>query len=247
MAQETKKAFSVGSVIERGFVIYFRNIVTFSSIALLVIIPYILLLLLISQGQIQVDRRLMTVVLLLLNLLLTYLATAAIAYGTFKAMQGQRAGIGDCLSRGLALVFPVLGVAVLSALAVLLGLVLLIVPGFIVLTMLYVAVPVAVVERPGVTAAMGRSAALTSGYRWPVFGIIVILVLINIGTGMIVSTPFAAGGAPTMSSLAWNAGLSGVLAAFQTALAAVMATVVYHDLRVAKEGIGVADIARVFD
>lgn len=247
MAQEMRSAFSLGSALERGFVIYFRNIVTFSAIALLVIIPYILLLVLISQGQIEVDQSLMTVVLLLLNLLLTYLATAAIAYGTFKAMLGQRATIGDCLSRGLALVFPVLGVAILSAFAVLLGLLLLIVPGFIVLTMLWVAIPAVVVERPGVTRAMGRSAELTSGNRWRVFGIIVILMLINAASGMIVNAPFAAGGEQTLSSLAWNAGLSGFLAAFQTALAAVMATVVYHDLRVAKEGIGVTDIARVFD
>jgi len=247
MAQETGSAFSVGSALERGFVIYFRNFVTFSVIALLVIIPYILLLVLISQGQIEFDQSLMTLVLLLLNLLLTYLATAAIAYGTFKAMQGQHAGIGDCLSHGLAVVFPVLGVAILSALAVFLGLVLLIVPGFIVLTILWVAIPAVVVERPGVTKAMGRSAELTKGNRWRVFGIIVILMLINAGTGMIVNVPFTAGGAPTSSSLAWNAGLSGFLAAFQTALAAVMATVVYHDLRVAKEGIGVADIAKVFD
>ena len=247
MAQETKTAFSLGAVLERGFAIYFRNIVTFSLIALLVIIPYILLLVLISQGQIQFNPGLMTLVLLLLNLLLTYLATAAIAYGTFRAMQGQRVGIGDCLSRGLGLVFPVLGVAILSALAVLLGLFLLIVPGFIVLTMLWVAIPAMVVERPAVTRAMGRSAELTSGNRWRVFGIIVILMLINAASGMIINAPFAADGAPTLSSQAWNAGLSGFIAAFQTALAAVMATVVYHDLRVAKEGIGVADIARVFD
>lgn len=247
MAQETRPVFSLGSVLERGFAIYFRNIVTFSTIALLVIIPYILLLMLISQGEIQFDQGLMTVVLLLLNLLLTYLATAAIAYGTFRAMQGQRASIGDCLSSGLALVFPVLGVAILSAFAVLLGLFLLIVPGLIVLTMLWVAIPAMVVERPGVTRAMGRSADLTKGYRWRVFGIIVILMLINAASGMIVNAPFAAGGAQTLSSMAWNAGLSGFLAAFQTALAAVMATVVYHDLRVAKEGIGVGDIARVFD
>ncbi|MCZ6859134.1 MAG: hypothetical protein O7I42_02435 [Alphaproteobacteria bacterium] len=247
MAQETKTAFSLGSVLERGFSIYFRNIVTFSLIALLVIIPYILLLMLISQGQIAFNQSLMTLVLLLLNLLLTYLATAAIAYGTFKAMQGQGVSISDCLSRGLALVFPVLGVAILSALAVLLGLVLLIVPGLIVLTMLWVAIPVAVVERPGVTNAMRRSAELTKGNRWRVFGIIVILALINAASGLIVNVPFVTGGAPTSSSLAWNAGLSGLLAAFQTALAAVMATVVYHDLRVAKEGIGVTEIARVFD
>ncbi|MHA1537935.1 MAG: hypothetical protein ACTSUD_10300 [Alphaproteobacteria bacterium] len=247
MARDTKTGFSLGKVIERGFTIFFHNIVTFSTIALLVTIPYILLLVLISQGQVRANQNLMTVVLMLLNLILTYLATAAIAYGTFKAIQGQRAGIADCLSRGLAMVFPVLGVAILSALAILLGTILLIVPGFIVLTILYVAVPAAVVERPGVINAMSRSAELTKGYRWPVFGIIVILILINIGTSMLVSVPFLASGMKTLSMLTWNALLSGLLTAFQTALAAVMATVVYHDLRVAKEGIDVADIATVFD
>ena len=71
--------------------------------------------------------------------------------------------------------------------------------------------------------------------------------MINAASGFIVNAPVVPGGAPTSSALAWNAGLSGLLAAFQTALTAVMATVVYHDLRVAKEGIGVTEIARVFD
>jgi len=59
----------------------------------------------------------------------------------------------------------VIGVALLEMLAIVGGFLLLVVPGIIVSLMLMVAVPVAIIERPGVMASLKRSAALTKGIK----------------------------------------------------------------------------------
>ena len=247
MSNGVTSPFRVGHVLERGFAVFFRNIVIFSLIALLFILPSTLLFELESLIEDEFNQILFLFGLLLLSLILGNIATAVIAYGTFQDMHGKRASIGDYLSRGLELNILILGVAFLSAFAITLGTGLLVVPGFIVMTILWVAIPVAVVERPGISKALRRSAELTKGYRWQVFGIIAILMSIDVAILLIVDLPDELD-LPLPSSMgAWKPVLSGVLEALVAALAAVMATVVYHDLRVAKEGIGITDIAKVFD
>ena len=39
------------------------------------------------------------------------------------------------------------------------------------------AVPAQVVEQPGVFGAIGRSADLTRGHRWPIFGLMIIFAI----------------------------------------------------------------------
>ncbi len=46
----------------------------------------------------------------------------------------------------------------------------LLVPGFILLIMWFVAIPVCVVEQRGSWASMQRSAELTKGHRWKISG-----------------------------------------------------------------------------
>ena len=69
-------------------------------------------------------------------------------YGVFQYLRGKKAAMGNCLSVGLSRMFPVIGVAILSGLMIFGGLILLVIPGLIFMTMVYVAVPTAIVERP---------------------------------------------------------------------------------------------------
>ena len=82
-------------------------------------------------------------------------------------------------------VTPVLGqlivLGLLAGIGIGIGFLLLIVPGLILLTIWSVAAPVAVIERPGAIASLGRSRELVRGDGWTVFGIIVV-----IGAGLIV-------------------------------------------------------------
>jgi len=66
-----------------------------------------------------------------------------------------------------------------------LGLVLLIVPGLILITLWAVVAPAIVVEGAGVIEAFGRSRDLVRGNGWPVFGAIVIAYLIVLGVSFV--------------------------------------------------------------
>jgi len=76
-------------------------------------------------------------------------------------------------------------VSILAALGIGIGLVLLIVPGLVLLTLWSVVAPVAVIERPGVFSAFGRSRELVRGYGWPVFGTIVLVFLLVIAASIV--------------------------------------------------------------
>jgi hypothetical protein len=180
----------------------------------------------------------------LLYFVLSFVLYGALVYGTFRDLSGNPAGIGDLVRRGLVRALPILGVSILSAIGMMAGLMLFIVPGLILLCMWAVAVPVTVVEEPGVLASFGRSAELTKGYRWSVFGIGVIyyigsmlvgLLLLGVTMAVAVVLPFV------------SAVLNGVVNAVTIAFGSVTLTVLYAELRRVKEGIGVGEIAQVFD
>jgi hypothetical protein len=186
----------------------------------------------------------------LLWVVLYLLSQAVVLYGAFQDMRGKPFSIGVSLKWGLARLLPIIGLSICMVVAIGIGSILLVVPGFIVLSMLYVSLPVCVVEKLGAFESMGRSAALTKGYRWRIFGIYLLLTLIvgiiggvvQVAAGVVVH--LAAVGAigsiiAGVVNFAWNA-LAG---AFQ----AVVAVVAYHDLRVMKEGVDVEQIAAVFD
>jgi hypothetical protein len=77
----------------------------------------------------------------------------------------------------------------LAAAGIVLGLILLIVPGLVLLTFWLLIVPVIMLEGRGVLESFGRSRELVSGYGWKVFGVIaltvVVLVVVSIGFGIV--------------------------------------------------------------
>ncbi len=79
----------------------------------------------------------------------------------------------------LRAVVPVLGslilVALVAGIGILIGFILLIVPGLILLTIWSVAAPVVVLERPPGLGALGRSRALVRGNGWQTFGVVFVL------------------------------------------------------------------------
>jgi len=164
-------------------------------------------------------------------------------------MRGRHVSLSESLQVGLSRFFPIIGLAFLMSLLGMLAALALIFPAFIVFTMWFVAMPVCIVERLGPWASMQRSADLTKGHRWKIFGlwilIILIVAVVMIVVGGIAGAAFAAGvraiGGPIeiVFRLIWGA-LWG-------AFYAIMVVVTYHDLRVAKEGVDTYQIAAVFD
>ena len=245
MTDAAAREFRIGSVLARGFGVLFRNIVPFGLMAIVLTAPQWIYRL-ISSPQAGMGDPGLQVVVTLVIWLLSFLLIGAVVYGTVSELRGQRAGLGECVARGVAVIPPVLGVAILTALAIWLGSILFLVPGVIALVMLWVAIPVAVVERPGVLASLGRSRSLTKGSRWRVFGLIALvgmiwMLAVWVVIAISVFSGFGPGTLTAMMVALW------ILTALSTALYAVVSAVGYHDLRVAKEGVDAEQIAAVFD
>jgi hypothetical protein len=95
----------------------------------------------------------------------------ALIHASAGHLQGKPLDIGASLGVGLRRMFPLLGVYIVFSIAITLGFIALFVPGFIVLCMYYMSLPVAVLERRGVFGALGRAGALSKGYRTTLFAI----------------------------------------------------------------------------
>src|SRR5688572_21454485 len=109
--------FTVGAVLGTGFRIWFKNLLPFLLITIVVFTPLIIWGVTIANGELSREKlenfdSYHGLVVLLLN---TFVA-AAITYGVVMELQGHHAGIGACFATGLARFFPVLGVALLSTL-----------------------------------------------------------------------------------------------------------------------------------
>jgi hypothetical protein len=175
----------------------------------------------------------------LLTFVLGIVAQATTLYGAFQQMGDKPFSIAQSLSVGLRRTLPVFGVALLAGLGTVLAAMLFVVPGIIVACMLYVSVPACVIEKMGVTASLNRSALLTRGYRWQIFGLLALVTI----AGLIVKLVLMWFGGVML----WGKLLTFCWLVIATAFGAVLAAVVYHDLRVAKEGIDIDNLANVFD
>ena len=140
---------------------------------------------------------------------------------------------------------PVLGpltlAAIIGGLGIALGFVLLIVPGLILLTWWALIGPVIVMERVPAMESFGRSRALVRGNGWQVFGILVVMLLIQ----LIVASVFEAigdsiGDDITVYSIAILIGDT-----LTAPLGALAAAVMYLDLRGRERGAAAAETVAV--
>jgi hypothetical protein len=233
--------FRVGKVLNRTFSVLSRNLLPFCIVTVVANLPNVLLF---RPTASAVPSRHTAVVLfagVIVAIVFSALSEAIVLFGAFEDMRGRQVDLIASLKVGLNRFFPVLGVAILVALLCGLSAILLIFPAFIVMTMLFVAMPACIVEQLGPVNSMKRSSELTKGHRWKIFGLW-LLVMIVAGIGSLIPKAFTAFGGASVGLI-----LELVWAALTGAFNAVMVVVTYHDLRVAKEGVDTDQIASVFD
>ena len=170
------------------------------------------------------------------------LVQSTMIQGAFQDIRGQSFDLGTSIRRGLGRFLPVLGTSICFSIALFIGFILLIVPGFIVLTMFLVAIPVCVVEALGPLQSIGRSGALTKGHRWKIFAIYIVPLLV-IGIGSFILQAIGA----AIAGITGAAVASFLFVAVTTPYQALVAIVAYHDLRAVKEGLDIEQFAAVFD
>lgn len=236
--------FRTEAILSDALSLYFSSFVPFTLLVGAIMLPAFIMQLTAARGSAEDPRALMASMLSqVFQLLLTYVANAAMVYGVFQSLRGRPAGISDCLVVGLRRMLPAIGVAFAVGVIVILGFFLLCIPGIIALTTYYVAIPVAVVEKAGIGSSLLRSAELTRGFRWRVFFIGLGLFLIGlIFTFLIASASVVALPPAGVAFVSW-----GTQVAFN-AVNAVASSLVYFKLRQIKESVvDVEAIATVFD
>lgn len=257
-----QSAFGVGRVIARTFSAWRRHVLIFSLLTLVADLPIFLVS---ALGGVPVPgitapnanpfdgAAAGAPATLPAGFWLAYLATmllfvveaGAITHGVINHLAGKRVSLGAMIATGFRRLLPLVVVGLLCYLMVSIGLVLLIVPGVFLACALAAAIPAVVVERPGIFGAIRRSFALTKGKRLAIFAAFLVLFVIAIGVtgvGSFVIPQLTASFSPMLGTLV---GLA-INVLFGTLLW-IAPGVVYHDLRVAKDGLDTAQLAAVFE
>jgi uncharacterized membrane protein len=181
---------------------------------------------------------------ILLSWLCGSVLQAALVRSSILDLGGRPADIGGSLTAALALLLPLIGLALLTGIILMIGFILLIVPGIIFYVIFSVAVPVLVEERPGVIKSMERSVALTRGSRWQVFGVLVIFILFYFAVSMVVGVLGNMAGPGSMLAQLIISSVTGVVVSL--VLAALLASL-YVELRTVKEGATTESLAAIFE
>lgn len=236
--------FNIGALISESLAVLNKALPRFLGLALIPIIPLILSTLLIgapAPGEAPSNLGGFGV-LFLIYFVLLFAIQGGMIYGAFSELRGQTFSIGDALAKGLARFLPVLGVSLLTGIAVSVGFILLVAPGLWLLCILYAAVAVCVVEQRGVFDSMSRSGELTSGYRWKILGL---LLVVGVAGGVVSAIVEFIGG--KLGGAVFGTLLGNVVQVYLTALGSVIAALVYYRLRSIKEGVDIDRLATVFD
>ncbi|RAZ90622.1 hypothetical protein DPM33_14075 [Mesorhizobium hawassense] len=168
------------------------------------------------------------------------LLQSALVRATIEDLNGKRPSFGDCIQIAIRFLLPTLGIGLLVALGAGLATLALIVPGVILWLGWSMSVPVLIQERQGVFGSMSRSRVLTKGSRWSLFGLFLILIII----AMIVQ----------WGMLLFLVMFGGIIAEIGAALVQTIVSMVlsiatavsYVELRQAKEGTSIDELAEIF-
>src|SRR6185312_8381222 len=222
-------SWSVGSALETAASILLRHFVPFVITALIAGFPNLVYWYLIGRGTSLSILTITGLVSMVVNTAAMIFVIQTLTYGTVQGLRGRSVSIGDCLVQGGRRLPVGIVIGFLAYVGIVLGAVLLIVPGIILFTMWSVALPANTVERTGILASLSRSQELTRGRRWRVFGTVLVPILISAVTSWLLMGIF---------------GIRGVgLQAFSVCVFATL----YSYLRRDKEGVDIERVAAVFD
>lgn len=202
-----------------------------------------------------------------LSNLLGMLASAAITYGSLRALRGQPATIGECAGRAfssfgslllagiivglltIVVALPIVAIAIAIVAGnggrletggeILIG-VLAGVAGAIILTRYALSSPAIVVERVSASKSLKESVRLTAGFRWTIFFLYVLVFAGVFAAGFVVGLTVHDPFTQTLATL-------GLTILLESPISACAAAVAYHRLKLRKDGVNILDAAKVFD
>ena len=234
----------VGHILNRGYAVFLKHPVQFVGMTAIAMLPFLVLFGDMygkaggGQGQAPMAWFFMPY---MYSLLPAVFSQAFAVYGAFHVARDKPVHAGESLRLAWERFIPLLVLAVFQAFAIGLGTVLFIIPGLFVAAMLFVSVPVLVVEKLGPFTAMFRSAHLTTGHRWKTVGVFVALSVIGVVVGGIVEAILGLGGRVLAAIGVW------IWYSLWGAYYAVVVNVTYQGLRSLEGAFDVEDVGSQLD
>lgn len=237
--------FTIGQVLSKSFDIFSKNFIFMLIIGFMVSVPAILL-------QFALDSAAILVLSFFVIIVMGFLAQGVTVFGVFQHLTNRPVVFSESLSIALGRFFPLLLVSLAVGFLTTIGYFMLIIPGIIIAMMLWVAVPVVIVEQGGVGHALQRSKDLTTGYRGRIFAVVVIMGLISgaanlIQTGILTALSIDGNSTNPVSLLLIQLPVNTICTGLVSALGSVVVTVGYYTLRHEVEGVATEDLASVFE
>lgn len=249
----------MGEILDAAIKVYLRNARVLMGLTAIVVVPLqilsaIVLLSTVSSGSdvpvgftsigqsgAQASARLgASLVIDVTAMIAVTLTTAACVRAVSDAYLGGTPAVGSSLTFALRRVLPLLAMYVLLLIGVLLGFIALIIPGIFLYGAWSVSTQALLIEGAGPVRSLGRSFALVRGRWWPAAGVLIVAFVMAAVISGVLEALLAAIGLSSHPSLVLATIVVSVSGAIATIITrpfeAAVATVLYYDLRVRKEG-----------
>lgn len=186
----------------------------------------------------------------LVALLGYFIFQAAAVHVVAADLNDRTPSFRGALQTGLTFLLPLLGLCLVAGIATIIGFICLVIPGFFLLTIWAVSAPSLVVERLDIGSSLNRSSDLTTGYRWYVFGIGALFVVVSgMFHGAVDHHGFWGDGHNLFATVGRTVSdlLGDAMDTVFALIGAVLTTSVYYELRKIKEDAGPEEFASVLD
>jgi len=216
----------IGGVFSRIFETYRDQAALFLPAAFIVFLPVAIIGGL-AQGGVA-SAVILGIIAAVLNVIATYAYQGIVVEAVRDIQDGVRDFELGALFRSIApMIFPLFLASLLAGLGIVIGLILLVVPGLILLTLWALIAPSIVLERRGVMEAFGRSRELVRGNGWQVFAVIAVVFIIQLVLSAVLNAIIAVFAANVIGSAVATL-LTNMLVA---PISAIAAAIMFLELR----------------
>jgi hypothetical protein len=153
------------------------------------------------------------------------IVSAVLAHAVLMIGEGEQPRLGEVVRRSSRVLPTVVAASIITGIGVVTGLILFVLPGLWLLLRLYVVAQTAAIEGTDWPTTLRRSFALTRGSSWRIFGMLLIIGLINL------TLENVAGGAASGNHDALQDLIAVVVTLLSQSFSALVGALLYFDLR----------------
>ena len=248
------EALTTGALLDRAVRLYANNFTLLLGINAVAYVPFYLIMLL-FQSSMSLNPHdenapwaavlYLIVFMVLWTSIVFPIAGGAATYAISERYLGNQVSISAALRSGLASFWSVSIAQITVSIRVLIGFVLLIVPGVLWWLSYSVVVPTILVEGQKAQASLRRSRDLMKGQRGKAFAIVIVLVLLEglagAGAGSVAKFLISA---ETAAGAVLHSAINNLMSIFLAPLGIVATILLYYDMRIRKEGFDLEMLSR---